>query len=122
MQGFQGYGYSDSFAANMGRVIKDINSHSDGELEIISECDVICSACPHNKNGLCKKNPDSAQKIKEMDGKVLQKLELKENQKINLDNILSLIKTKLKKSDIEDICAECGWRSKCLFAESYENL
>lgn len=120
MQGFQGYGYSEGFVTNMNKIIRDLNSSL--ELEIISECDVICSKCPNNKNEVCTKTADSALKIKDMDRKVLRKLGLKESGKINFNDVLSLIKIKLKKSDIDDICIDCDWKDKCLFIKSYENL
>ncbi len=114
MQGFQGYGYSQDFVANMAQVVKDINSSPDLKIEIIAECDVICSHCPYNKEGLCKKNPDSAIELKNIDMQILKKLGLRNGAKVKAKDIFSLIKTKLKDSDIEYICGDCEWKEKCL--------
>lgn len=118
MQGFQGYGYSEDFVDNMQQVIKHINSSPEQKIEIISDCDIICSKCPYNKKEVCTKNSDSAAKLKDMDMNVLKKLELKKSEKIKSKDILSLIKTKLKKSDIENICKDCSWKDKCLLVSS----
>ena len=116
MQGFQGYGYSQDFVANMAQVVKDINSFPDLKVEIITECDVICSHCPYNKGGVCEKNVDSAEKLKNMDMHVLKRLGLKERAKVKAKDIISLVKTKLRNfSDIEDICGDCEWEEKCLW-------
>ena len=114
MQGFQGYGYSDDFITNMEQVIKDINTFPEKEIEIISDCDIICSRCPYNRNEVCKKDSDSAEKFKDTDMKTLKKLGLTENKKIKSKDIASLVKAKFKKSDIEDICGDCDWSEKCL--------
>lgn len=116
MQGFQGYGYSRSFIDNMTQVVKDINSNPDLGVEIIAECDIICSHCPYNKEGVCERMPNSAQKVREMDIHVLRKLGLKEGTKGRVKDILALVNTKLKNSsDIQDICGDCEWKEKCLW-------
>ena len=114
IQGFQGYGYSQDFVANMAQVVKDINSSPDLKVEIIAECDVICSHCPYNYEGLCKKNPDSAIELNNIDRHILKKLGLRNSSKVKAKDVLSLVKTKLEDSDIEYICGDCEWREKCI--------
>jgi hypothetical protein len=118
MQGFQGYGYSKDFVANMTQVVENIKSSPDVQIEIISECDAICSHCPHNKEDVCRKNPDSLTRLKNIDAKVFKKLGLRKGEKIKAKDILPIIKTKLKASDIEDICRDCEWKAKCLLITS----
>jgi hypothetical protein len=119
MQGFQGYGYNQNFVANIAQVIKDINSCSDLEVEIIVECDIICSYCPHNEGGVCQKQLDSAQKVRDIDRRVLRKLSLKEGAKGRAKDIFILVNTKLRSiSDIQDVCGDCGWKEKCLWFTS----
>lgn len=112
MQGFQGHGYSKDFVINMSQVIKNLKSPN-REIEIIAECDAICLPCPHKKDGVCRKNPDSPTEIKNIDMKVLKKLDLRKGGKIKAKDILTIIKTKLKVNDIEDICGNCQWKEKC---------
>ncbi|MBU0533850.1 MAG: DUF1284 domain-containing protein [Candidatus Omnitrophica bacterium] len=121
IQGFQGHGYSADFVSNMTQVIKDLKYHN-REIEITSECDVICRNCPYNKKEVCIKNSDSAVKLNEMDTKVLRKLGLKKGIKVKFEDALSLIKKMFKKPDIQDICKDCSWNDKCLLVSSYENL
>lgn len=116
MQGFQGYGYTRDFIDNMAGTIKNINSNPDLKIELTDECDAICSGCPHNVNGVCQKEPDSAQKIRALDWRVLRKLDLKKGTQITADIIFSLVNTKLKNiPDLQDICGRCEWKEKCLW-------
>ena len=112
MQGFQGYGYGQNFVDNMTKIIKDMDSST---LEIIAECDIICSHCPYNVIGVCQKRPDSAEKVRDMDEGVLRKLDLKEGARGRAEDILSLVNKKLNISDIRDICKDCEWKEKCLW-------
>jgi len=119
MQGFQGYGYSQDFVDNIAQVIKDINLFPDLEVEVIVKCDVICSYCPHNKEGVCQKRPNSVQRVRDIDLQVLRKLGLKEGAKVRAKDIFTLVNTALRNiSDIQDICAKCEWKEKCLWFSS----
>lgn len=114
IQGFQGYGYSHNFVANMTEVIKKVTD-TNLEVEIIAECDVICSCCPYNRKGMCQ-TYDSAWKVKSMDVHVLEKLGLKEGTKGRIKDILYLVNTRLRNiSDIQEICGDCDWKGKCLW-------
>lgn len=116
MQGFCGYGYSQDFVNNIAQVIKDINSSPELEVEIIAECDVICSHCPYNSGGVCQKRSNSVQRVGDMDLRVLRKLELKEGAKGRAKDIFSLVNTTLRNiSYIQDICGDCNWKEKCLW-------
>ena len=122
LQGFQGYGYSRDFVANMARVVKEINSSPHLEIEIIDRCDVICSSCPHQEKGICRRNPDSDERTKEIDGYILRRLGLKAGVKVKVEDIFHLANERLKNSsDIERICGKCGWREKCLWFLSQKN-
>ena len=116
MQGFQGYGYNKAFTDNLKKIIERLKKTPGIENKIIIECDIICSACPHNKSGLCEKNKNSGREIQNMDLKVLKKLGLKSGTIIKLKDIFSLIDEKIKTAtDAQDICGNCLWQDKCLW-------
>ena len=116
VQGYQGYGYSDKFQANLERIIKLIRTVPNLEIEIIAEKDMICSYCPHTGKIDCQLDEDSAQKIQSMDLKVLEKLNLKEGIKDKAQNLVMLTNTKFKTYyDIQEICGNCRWEEKCLW-------
>lgn len=118
MQGYQGYGYSDQFQANFEQIIKQIYTVPDLEVELIAAKDMICSYCPHNGKTDCQLAEDSAQKIRSMDLKVLEKLNLNEGLKDKAQNLLQLTKTKIKTYyDIQEICGNCRWEEKCLWVQ-----
>ncbi|MGC9337612.1 MAG: DUF1284 domain-containing protein [Candidatus Cloacimonadia bacterium] len=113
IQGFQGYGYSEDFVKNMIEIIENIDSNP--EAQIITECDVMCSCCPYNVEGVCQKKPDSAQKVKDMDMRILRKLNLKDGTRGRIKDFLSLANTKIRNSFDVHICGECDWKEKCLW-------
>jgi hypothetical protein len=115
MQGFQGYGYNEDFSENMSKVIKNLKSSPEQKIKIVTECDVICLYCPHNKKEKCK-NILSNWIIKRMDRKVLKKLGLEVGTNISAFSIFSLVNERFKTySDIQDICGDCKWNEKCLW-------
>jgi hypothetical protein len=115
IQGFQGYGYNRDFERNMADVIRIMEANPEQILEIVAECDVICSYCPHQENGSCTQTPDSDNRIKNMDTNVMKMIDLKEGTRIKAKIISSLIKRKSKNIyDVQKICSDCLWREKCL--------
>lgn len=115
MQGFQGYGYSSEFVANMSLVLESIKTSPSGHLELVSECDAICVSCPHKKE--CSLSDSFlALKIRKMDQLVLEKLGMEEKTVGEAKELFRLVNTKLKNpSDIEEVCGSCRWRQKCLW-------
>jgi hypothetical protein len=114
VQGFQGYGYNEEFTKNMIEVLKNIDRNP--ESKIITECDIICTYCPHNINGICSQTVASTKKIKKMDLIVLNKLKLKEGVKGRIKEFISLANSTLKNlSDIQEVCGNCNWQKKCLW-------
>ncbi len=115
MQGFQGYGYSSEFVANMRLVLESIKATPSKPLKLVSECDVICTSCPHREQ-CALKGSFLAIRIRHMDSLVLKKLGIVEGAITDAKSVFRLVNTKLKTpSDIEEICGKCRWRQKCLW-------
>ena len=115
IQGFQGYGYSPAFVANMRAVISDIGAFPSRPLELVSECDVICISCPSKRECTIQKSTLS-RRIRNMDLVVMEKLKIEEGALMKADKAFRLINSKLNSaSDIEDVCGTCKWRQKCLW-------
>ncbi|MCG2726447.1 MAG: DUF1284 domain-containing protein [Elusimicrobia bacterium] len=116
MLGFQGYGYNEAFTANLKKIIEYIGKDNSTEIRIVDTGDIICLACPHNRNRLCQKNENSAREIQNMDLKVLKKLDLENKTIIKPKDVFSLIDEKIKTpKDKRDICGNCEWQDKCLW-------
>lgn len=119
MQGFQGYGYNREFTDNMQRIIEEIKSAPDLEAEIISRCDEICSCCPHNSGGICKKKPCSEEESKDMDLSIMRHLDIEEGSRMKVKSIFNLVNTKLKSSsEVQVVCGCCEWKERCLWFTS----
>ncbi|RXA17076.1 DUF1284 domain-containing protein [Methanosarcina sp. MSH10X1] len=115
IQGFQGYGYSPVFVANLRAVISDIKASPSRPLELVSECDVICTSCPSERECIAQKSIAS-QRIREMDLVVMEKLKIAEGTVMEADKAFRLINSQLANaSDVEEVCGSCKWRQKCLW-------
>ena len=119
MQGFQGYGYDEAFIENMDALIRMFDSDPHLEIEIVAECDAICSRCPHEKCGTCEKAPGHSIKVREMDLKVLKMLGLEKGSRGRVGDILSDVNARFRhRLDAEDICGDCDWEKECLWLKS----
>jgi len=115
IQGFQGYGYSPAFVANMRTVISDIKAFPSRPIKLVSECDAICISCPSNRECSTLRSAYS-HKIKNMDLVLMEKLNIEEGTVIKAEEAFRLINSKLNNaSDIEDVCQICKWKKKCLW-------
>lgn len=116
IQGFQGYGYNKEFIVNMKKIKSLLKK--DTTILTISNCsDDICRACPNLKNDICK-NSEYNKNIVKMDNIVISKLKI-ENP-MNAKDLLKLVNQRFDSEDkIEDICKNCYWFSKCLFANKF---
>lgn len=115
IQGFQGYGYSPVFVANLRAIISDIKAFPSRLLELVSECDAICASCP-GKRECAAQESNSSREIRNMDLVVMEKLKIKEGTIMKAYEAFRLVNSLLNNaSDIEDVCVTCKWRQKCLW-------
>lgn len=73
LQGFQGYGYDDSFVKNM-TYINNLRKSENTTITITNKADDICRCCPNLKNDLCGNEKQNAEIIK-MDNEILSKID-----------------------------------------------
>ncbi len=115
IQGFQGYGYSPAFVANMRAVISDLEALPSRPLKLVTECDAICVSCPSKRECTIQESILS-RRIRQMDLVVLDKLKIEDGSVINADEAFGLINSRINSSsDVEEVCGTCKWRQKCLW-------
>jgi len=110
---FQGKGYSNEFAKHMAEVKQLLETNP--LVCITKKTDIICDACPNNREGVCT----SSELVAEYDRQVLLRCNLQEEktmpflefQKMVYDHILLPEKRK-------EICGNCEWSSLCHLASS----
>ena len=112
LQGFQGYGYDNTFVENM-EMINRARKTENVTVELTNSPDDICRSCPNLKNNLCE-NETQNQRIIDMDNEVLLKLDTsKEYDSIDLfENVEKLFNSK---KSVYNICSNCMWHDECLF-------
>lgn len=108
IQFFIGKGYSDAFVSNMSQVIDKLNQ--DATIQLITENDIICSACPSNLGNQCA----TQSKVSFYDKKVLELCHLHPNDEISAKDFFQLVKTNILDSNqLEQVCSDCEWYSIC---------
>jgi hypothetical protein len=116
LQGYQGYGYSDDFKANLERIRKLINRTPDLEMEVTAENDIICNCCPYWAETGCAKDEDSAADIRSMDLTILSRLKLTQGMKEKAQTLIMSTRTVFgTRLDVQEICGDCQWQEKCLW-------
>jgi Uncharacterized conserved protein len=115
IQGFQGYGYSPVFVANLRAIISEIKAFPSKPLELVSKCDVICASCPSEKECTAQESVIS-RRIRNMDLIVMEKLKIKDGVIMEANEAFRLINSRLANASyIEEVCGTCKWRQKCLW-------
>lgn len=108
---FEGKGYSNTFSEHMAQVKEELLQNN-GEvlLELVTQTDDICGACPHNRNGKC----ETCEKVNVYDAGVLAYCGLESGQRITFRELETLVETKiLQEGHGRKICGDCEWSSIC---------
>ncbi|UZQ50374.1 DUF1284 domain-containing protein [Clostridium kluyveri] len=106
IQGYKGYGYSKNFTENMDKIICQLKKDTFTRIKVISGVDEICSCCPNNtEEKLCRYEI----KIKSIDKKILNLLDLNLNEIYTYKYILDTIHEKINHKIFENICGTCQW-------------
>ena len=106
IQGYRGYGYSKQFTLNMDKVVQMLKSNTSILVKIIAETDDICYCCP---NRISEKYCSSQYKVKCLDKKVLELLELDKDKVYCYGDILNIIHKKITYESFKNICSMCKW-------------
>ena len=108
---FEGKGYSNTFSEHMAQVKEELLQNN-GEvwLELVTQTDDICGACPHNRNGKC----ETCEKVNVYDAGVLAYCGVESGQRITFRELETLVETKiLQAGNGRKICGDCEWSSIC---------
>ncbi|MBI5148767.1 DUF1284 domain-containing protein [Candidatus Pacearchaeota archaeon] len=93
---------------------KRIKKNPGLKIKVIMSCDEVCNICPHRKTNECSKEPKINYKIIAQDYRVLNKLNIKENEALKAKDILNLSISKIKGRDLDWICGKCEFLNPCL--------
>lgn len=114
---FEGKGYSQGFTAHMQTVLDGMRT--DPMLELVTEGDVVCTACPNLREGLCV----TAELVLSFDRKVLSLCGLKEHQQLPWSEFSRLVSQHiLIPGRRENICGCCEWNPICKAREHTPNF
>lgn len=120
--GFRGFGYSEKFTSNMGDVVEKLRSDHIFPVILVVGCDVICAACPHNKEGKCLKEVDSEAKSVSLDQKILSRLGFEPGAQVSSCEGWERIKERITSEDMCELCRDCEWWGLGYCMEGLERL
>ncbi len=116
LQGFQGYGYSPDFVANLAGIVARLAAEPRTAVELVAGNDAICARCPHAGAAGCQKDRDAAAAIRAMDAAVLAKLGRPAGHRENAKSLWERVNRALRsRADAQAICGDCRWREQCLW-------
>ncbi|TCL76992.1 hypothetical protein EDC14_1001277 [Hydrogenispora ethanolica] len=116
LQGFQGYGYSQGFTANLARIVAILDADPGTLVELVAENDDVCACCPHAGVAGCQKDPDAAAAIRSMDAKILMRLNLEAGYSASGRSLWDRVNAAFKtRAALQGICGDCRWREQCLW-------
>ena len=106
---FEGKGYDDNFTGNMRAVITALDRNP--EIIIVACEDMICKACPNNKNGIC----DCIKMVDGYDKAVMRLCNINSGDILSWAAYKTLVsKNILETGKISAICGDCQWSDICL--------
>ena len=107
---FEGKGYSSDFSKHMGEVKSRMEENP--YVCIMVGTDLICSACPNNRNEICI----SEKKVVEYDRQVLLRCNLAEGTVMPFAEFEELVyRHILRSGKRQEICGDCQWNDLCHF-------
>lgn len=110
MQKFSGHGYSPAFTAHMSALLQKLHLHPETPVTLICRCDDLCTACPHNQDGVC----ESAEKVAHLDAGVLKAATLSGDTSRTWADLSSLARSRILLTDaFHTICSCCEWYPLC---------
>jgi len=120
--GFRGLGYSEEFAANMGKVVGELRSDPTFPITLVVGCDAICVSCPHKKEGKCLKRANSEVDVPVLDLELLKRLGLQAGTQMLAGEAWERVKERLTPGDLTEICGDCEWLGLGYCAEGLRRL
>ncbi len=106
---FIGNGYDERFVLNMTKIIAALNNDNP-HITLAVGADAICSACPHNSQGLC----DEQEKVVRYDTACLSLLGLDKQDTLPWQQLRHLAGERiLDAGRLVDVCGDCGWYALC---------
>lgn len=113
---FEGKGYSEGFTKHMQTVLEGMKH--DPVLELVTEGDIVCEACPNLQDGLC----NTPELVLEFDRQVLARCGLEAHETLHWSVFSRLVREKIiSAGQREAVCGCCQWSPICKARESSSN-
>jgi uncharacterized protein len=110
IQFYEGKGYNENFTKKMDELIQLVQENPNTQIQLHSDVDVLCQACPNNIVSRCI----TYEKVKRFDEMVLSYCDLYFGEKISIQDFLHLVKEKILDEGIQpSICSDCEWYYIC---------
>ncbi len=106
---FIGNGYDSGFIINMRSIIGRLDSEQ--TIKIVLGADSLCSACPHNQNGVCAEE----KRVRLIDEKCASILGVADGDIVNYFDMSHSMERYMEQNDaLKKLCHDCEWLSLCM--------
>ena len=108
---FTGHGYSGEFVENMFHIKQLLGEKSNREVVFHCKTDIICAACPNNREGEC----GTPEKVARYDAKCAEACGFSCGVPISWAECEEQVRTKILQvpGEREKICGDCLWKTLC---------
>lgn len=105
--GFQGKGYSDSFTANMAKIVGQLRAPGGDDqcIDIIGKTDDICAPCPLRHGILCESQP----KIDALDAAHGEALGVAPGDRLTWGEAQARMRAEVPPERLDTLCDGCRW-------------
>ena len=108
-QSFKGRGYNERFVENMRAVLTALDGGK-ATVTLTDGCDVICSGCPHNDNGICQADG----KVRGIDGRAAEALGVRFGDTLPWRELCRKAESTMRiPGKLMEICRDCEWIDFC---------
>jgi len=107
--GFRGLGYSEQFVQNMQGVVERFFSGGGAQVQLVTECDDICAACPRMRGGRCVARRGGERRIRARDRAVLEAVGLAAGTRSHSSHVAALILQRIDEARLARLCTGCSW-------------
>lgn len=116
--GFQGKGYSPKFVKNYTQIGAALQENDELPIEVVSHQDSICTACPHQSEGLC----EVEEKVHRLDGRHSQILSIRAGDMLTWKEAKDLLKEKMTLEAFHQACQGCEWKPSGICEAALQKL
>lgn len=104
LQGFRGYGYSETFTRELAAIVAALVADPETLVTVVAGPDAVCAHCPAPDNHHCR-----TRRTELRDQRVLSRLGWRVGDELPWSAVLRRLAERVRPSDLDHLCRSCPW-------------